>query len=988
MPLRSYPMIRQRLKSPIGFLLAVALIFGVATLTMQFFLGARLNASQSNDPTESKQDDLFNHQETFSYDYEKCKKLSELNLDVVDLKRIRNSYLNELKQLELKRRSSHRTLNSLKAKLDSLRNDVDRLEHKRARLHQSLAADSIRKAELDFNIRKKLAHMQMVDKSYLLFDSLKDDKNDQFRGDAKAAAAKNDLTKSDCLMNDCFDYSKCQLNSKLSIYFLNYSNSHLSVAVNNEKTESSIKFVSNASEACLILAELTNVTSTSTRDHYKKLANFLIEQSTNIHKMNIVLVDTSGYDEPSQALSHLHSALIVSQSQTTSKNVNTNEQIHAITRRTTLASFTHNTRRNYDNNSYNIYFNELIHFSLISQSESVILSPPLLADSTRSYLLSYHRSWSSVEMKQAFNKLLKIHTSINIELECTSDANAVLTNNVGFMCYNRNEREEILCKSSFVLILSDLGYWSLESTHRLIEALRCMSIPVLLEPIAQLRLPLDELIEWDELVIRLPMARLAHLASILGGISEQDLLERRLRAKSLYEAYFYTHAAQFNTLSAALMHRMRLPAAPIAEYKLPRFMPPNEADLSGPNNGSSEFKAALVVADYADINKNGNDDGDSEYLGPTNQPAMESESFLFNYTRSRYHLWNRLFYPFNAFPSTPFDPVGRNEPHKWLSTFDTSDELTKSSNFSAWGGGDGAYMSHMLGGSVAPEQFTIVILAYEREPVLINSLEKYVRLPYLNRIVIVWNGAQPPSIEFAHKFATYMSSSRMHVLLARNNSLNSRFLPFDLLTTDAVLSMDDDTLLRNDEIVMAFRVWRENRDRIVGFPARYHTWSSNARDYIYESYLSCEYSMILTGAAFYHRFYHYAYTYIMASSVRRLVDQMSNCEDIAFNMLVSHLTRKPPLKVTAKWNFYCAQCESLNKINSDNPSIDAANASDAEQRVPISMRKSHYAKRTQCIRYISSVFAYNPLLYSQYRADSVLYRTKLPPGKQKCFKLV
>ena len=36
----------------------------------------------------------------------------------------------------------------------------------------------------------------------------------------------------------------------------------------------------------------------------------------------------------------------------------------------------------------------------------------------------------------------------------------------------------------------------------------------------------------------------------------------------------------------------------------------------------------------------------------------------------------------------------------------------------------------------------------------------------------------------------------------------------------AVLSVDDDAHLRHDEIVFGFRVWRENRERLVGFPGK------------------------------------------------------------------------------------------------------------------------------------------------------------------------
>ena len=79
-------------------------------------------------------------------------------------------------------------------------------------------------------------------------------------------------------------------------------------------------------------------------------------------------------------------------------------------------------------------------------------------------------------------------------------------------------------------------------------------------------------------------------------------------------------------------------------------------------------------------------------------------------------------------------------------------------------------------------------------------------------------------------------------------------------------------------------------------------------------------SMVLTGAAFIHKviifkwfdsavcscliilcsyfqYYMYVYSYIMPKAIRDKVDEFLNCEDIAMNFLVSHITRKPPIKV-------------------------------------------------------------------------------------------
>lgn len=54
-------------------------------------------------------------------------------------------------------------------------------------------------------------------------------------------------------------------------------------------------------------------------------------------------------------------------------------------------------------------------------------------------------------------------------------------------------------------------------------------------------------------------------------------------------------------------------------------------------------------------------------------------------------------------------------------------------------------------------------------------------------------------------------------------------------------------------VVWSHRVWREARDRIVGFPGRYHAWDVNHQSWLYNSNYSCELSMVLTGAAFFHK---------------------------------------------------------------------------------------------------------------------------------------
>ena len=52
---------------------------------------------------------------------------------------------------------------------------------------------------------------------------------------------------------------------------------------------------------------------------------------------------------------------------------------------------------------------------------------------------------------------------------------------------------------------------------------------------------------------------------------------------------------------------------------------------------------------------------------------------------------------------------------------------------SDWSGHE---FSQALGGNTPQEQFTVVMLTYEREQVLVNSLARLYGLPYLNKVSI------------------------------------------------------------------------------------------------------------------------------------------------------------------------------------------------------------------------------------------------------------
>lgn len=506
------------------------------------------------------------------------------------------------------------------------------------------------------------------------------------------------------------------------------------------------------------------------------------------------------------------------------------------------------------------------------------------------------------------------------------------------LCGTDSSRKSFLKQSTFNLIFSP-GNGLISSTlfqSRLYESLRSGSIPVILGS-DEIELPFSEAIEWRKVCVMLPKARITELHFMIRAISDSDLMLMRRQGRFVWERYMSTVKANLDTIIASIRDRLSIPPRPVKPFIAHNI-----------------FNATFVpLKSDPPILETEPD----ESLGPI-EPPYASPAFKRNFTTFTTQLkdvWNKWGDPFYLYPQLPFDPVLPSDA-KFIGSHIGFRPVGKGA------GGAGKEFSEALGGNNPREQFTIVMLTYEREQVLMDSLGRLYGLPYLHKVIVVWNSPKPPLEDLRWPDI----GVEIFVVKAQKNSLNNRFLPFDIIETEAVLSVDDDAHLRHDEILFGFRVWRENRDRIVGFPGRFHAWDLNTQNsWNYNSNYSCELSMVLTGAAFYHNYYNYLYSYHLPQAIRDKVDEYINCEDIAMNFLVSHVTRKPPVKVTSRWTFRCPGC-------------------------PISLSEddTHFQERHKCINFFSQIFGYMPLLNTQYRADSILFKTRIPHDKQKCFKYI
>uniref|UniRef100_A0A663NA90 EXT1C protein n=1 Tax=Athene cunicularia TaxID=194338 RepID=A0A663NA90_ATHCN len=220
-------------------------------------------------------------------------------------------------------------------------------------------------------------------------------------------------------------------------------------------------------------------------------------------------------------------------------------------------------------------------------------------------------------------------------------------------------------------------------------------------------------------------------------------------------------------------------------------------------------------------------------------------------------------------------------------------------------------------------------------------------------IVVLWSCEKPPPPR-----GKWPQTTAPVTIVQGRGKLSDRFFPYAAIQTDAVLSLDEHTSLSTSEVDFAFVVWRSFPERIVGFPTRSHFWDPEQRRWGYTSKWTNELSIVLTAAAFYHRYYHTLFTEYLPAGLRELVDGLAACEDILMNVLVAAVTKLPPIKVTQR------------KQHKDMGTAGAAGG-------------RRFSQRQDCLNQLADWFGYMPLVSSQLRLDPVLFKDQVSVLRKK-----
>ncbi|XP_064028841.1 exostosin-like 1 [Pogoniulus pusillus] len=297
------------------------------------------------------------------------------------------------------------------------------------------------------------------------------------------------------------------------------------------------------------------------------------------------------------------------------------------------------------------------------------------------------------------------------------------------------------------------------------------------------------------------------------------------------------------------------------------------------------------------------------------------------------------------------------------------------------------YLQH---GSSPSEKFTAFIrvvspAGFPSQPIL-RLIQAVSGSQYCAQILVLWSCEEPPPPS-----GRWPQTTVPLTIIRGRGKLSDRFFPYAAIQTDAVLSLDEHSSLSTSEVDFAFAVWRSFPERIVGFLTQSHFWDPEQRRWGYTSKWTNELSIVLTAAAFYHRYYHSLFTEYLPAALRELVDSLAACEDILMNVLVAAVTKLPPIKVTQHKQHKDSVPQQVGCKDGDVETPPAAEWSPSSPRSPPAKGKGtsgvgvgqRFSQQQDCLTQLADWFGYMPLVSSQLRLDPVLFKDQVSVLRKK-----
>ncbi|KAJ4707650.1 glycosyltransferase family protein 64 C3 [Melia azedarach] len=269
------------------------------------------------------------------------------------------------------------------------------------------------------------------------------------------------------------------------------------------------------------------------------------------------------------------------------------------------------------------------------------------------------------------------------------------------------------------------------------------------------------------------------------------------------------------------------------------------------------------------------------------------------------------------------------------------------------------------------DQITVLINGYSeyRIPLLQSIAATYSASPLVSSVIVLWGNPSTPTETLSELSRNLSLSSfgaaSISLVRQSSSSLNARFLPRLSIGTHAVLICDDDVEMDQKSFEFAFRVWQSNSERLIGTFARSHDIDLLNKEWIYTVHAD-KYSIVLTKFMILKSSYLFKYSCGGGAAMiemRKIVDEMHNCEDILMNFVVADEANAGPTMVGAErirdWG---------DARNDDNHEGDGDGGRGLRSRISavgLSSRKmEHRKRRGKCIMEFHRVLGRMPLRYS------------------------
>ena len=460
---------RAFITSPISFLLIITFLFGLITFLIHSSL-FRIRSSKAISIVNS----YFKSQHDFS---------DSKQHELTDLARQRLSYLTELKKIEARRTKLLKAVENLKLQFDSLSNLTSTLKDKNLKVRTHLAHNTLKLDELNNYMKSRINSIQIAEN--LINTSI------------VSVNIKPSNTYSFCTIETCIDMSQCKLNAKLNIFIYEHAKmpEKLTDLLHRQIDSSQINMYANLitdinqlNRVCIVLVFLINDAL-----YQRHMITFVNAHSDK----NFLFIDTEWQEN--------------------SKNINLQQFANLLSSQIATKSFFASLQ------PLNNYHQFRVHFSFVyaKTSYSRLVNNDFLFK--RLNLLSYHQAAMSIGYNyntklQLLNQTLATSKSILFELSCRVHFQS--------LCFSEEERLRILSASTFTLLVPEENASNQDLSVRLVEALRCSTVPVLLG--LDTHLPLEHLINWSDIVIRVSFSNIYRLIPILSTIDKTDIVIKNL----------------------------------------------------------------------------------------------------------------------------------------------------------------------------------------------------------------------------------------------------------------------------------------------------------------------------------------------------------------------------------------------------------------------------------------------------------------------------